>query len=76
MTIDFKKPARIDDVLAIETRVEEITGAVIKLAQTVRRGATPLVTAEVAVVLVNPDGKPQRIPREVGEWLASRPPKA
>ena len=33
------------------------------------RGAEALVTAEVSVVLVNTGGKPQRIPKDVGEWL-------
>jgi acyl-CoA thioester hydrolase len=72
MTIDFKKPARIDDVLAVETRVKEISAAVIKLAQVVRREASPLVAADVSVVLLNPAGRPQRIPKDVGEWLALR----
>jgi acyl-CoA thioester hydrolase len=72
MTIDFKRPARIDDVLAVETRVKEISAAVIKLTQVVRREASPLVAADVSVVLLNPAGRPQRIPKDVGEWLALR----
>ena len=70
MTIDFKRPARIDDVLAVETRVKEISGAIVKLTQAVKRGAETLVGAEVSVVLVSATGKPQRIPRDVGEWLS------
>ena len=69
MTIDFKKPARIDDVLAIETRVGKIGGAIIRLAQTIRRDETVLVTAEVSVVLVNTAGKPQRIPPDLMERI-------
>jgi acyl-CoA thioester hydrolase len=72
MTIDFRRPGRIDDVLAVETRVKEISGAIVKLAQRVVRGEEALVTAEVSVVLVSSEGKPQRIPKDVGEWLSLR----
>jgi acyl-CoA thioester hydrolase len=72
MTIDFKKPARIDEALAIETHVKAIGGAIIKLTQTVRREESVLVTAEVSVVLVNAAGKPQRIPRDLLQALSKR----
>jgi acyl-CoA thioester hydrolase len=75
MTIDFKKPARIDDVLAIETRVGKIGGAIIRLAQTIRRDETVLVTAEVSVVLVNTAGKPQRIPPDLWERIVQPSPR-
>lgn len=38
MEIDFRGAARIDDVLTIETRTAEISGARVKMAQTIRRG--------------------------------------
>ena len=38
MEIDFLRPARMDDVLTIETRTEKISGARIFMAQEIRRG--------------------------------------
>ena len=70
MTIEFLKPARIDDVIEVETRVGELAGARIVLAQTVRRGAELLVTAEVTVALINAAGQPRRIPEAVRERLS------
>ena len=65
IAVDFLKPARIDDALEVETRVKAVGGATVTLAQVVRRGSADLVSAEVAVALVNLAGRPQRIPREV-----------
>ena len=70
MTIEFLKPARIDDVIEIETRVGELAGARIVLTQTVRRGAELLVTADVTVALINTAGQPRRIPEVVRERLS------
>ena len=38
MTLDFQKPARIDDVLEVHTSLSEYRGARIKLDQLVYRG--------------------------------------
>jgi acyl-CoA thioester hydrolase len=74
LSVDFEKPARIDDVLTVETRVREITGATINLAQRVVLAALALVSADVAIVLVNNAARPQRIPRDVRERLDGRTP--
>jgi acyl-CoA thioester hydrolase len=61
MSFDFLKPARIDEVLEVVTRVKDIGAASLTLAQSVWRGETHLVEAEVTVVLVSVAGKPLRI---------------
>lgn len=61
MAFDFRRPARIDEVLEVETAVKEIGAASLALTQTVRRGEVVLVEAEVVVVLVSVSGKPLRI---------------
>jgi acyl-CoA thioester hydrolase len=70
MAIEFLKPARIDDVIEVETRLGELAGARIVLAQAVRRGSELLVTADVTVALVNAAGQPRRIPEAVRERLS------
>ena len=62
MTIDFLKPARMDDVLAITTAPEEVKGASIKLCQQVSRGDDLLVEASVRVAFVS-GGRARPIPR-------------
>jgi acyl-CoA thioester hydrolase len=59
--IDYLRPARLDDVLEVVTRCEEIGGASLTLQQEVRRGETLIVRAKVVVVLVSSSGKPQRL---------------
>jgi acyl-CoA thioester hydrolase len=61
MAFDFLKPARIDEVLEVETRVKTIGAASMTLVQTVRREAVPVAEAEVTVVLISVSGKPLRI---------------
>lgn len=65
MAIEYLKPARMDDLLIVETRVKEIAAASVTLLQTIRRDATRLFEAEVLVVLVAVSGKPLRLPERV-----------
>jgi acyl-CoA thioester hydrolase len=64
MTVEYIKPAHLDDELHVRTRPTDIGGARIKLVQEVRRGEQILLTAEVEVCLVS-DGRPQRIPPDI-----------
>ncbi|MFN3747016.1 MAG: tol-pal system-associated acyl-CoA thioesterase [Hyphomicrobiaceae bacterium] len=61
MHLEYLKPARIDDVLEVETRVAEVRGAALRLGQRVLREGVVLFEAEVLVVLVSVSGKPQRL---------------
>lgn len=70
MQLEYLKPARIDDVLEIETRVLEAKGATLNLAQRVMRDGAVLFEAEVLVVLVSVSGKPQRISQRIRAGLA------
>ena len=61
MNLDFKKPARIDDVLEVTTRLAALSSAVLTLDQAVTRDGVMLFEARVEVVLVSLEGKPQRL---------------
>ncbi|MGX5736581.1 tol-pal system-associated acyl-CoA thioesterase [Bosea thiooxidans] len=61
MTIDFLRPAVMDDLLTIETRSIEARGATMDLEQRVLRGEEVLITAEVKVACVGA-GRARRIP--------------
>ena len=70
ITAEFLKPARIDDLVEVETRLDRIDGARIVLVQTIRRGSVTLVTAEVVVVMINAAGQPRRLPAAVIRGLS------
>ncbi|MFN3622897.1 MAG: YbgC/FadM family acyl-CoA thioesterase [Hyphomicrobium sp.] len=61
MTFDFLKPARIDELLEVITRVKAVGAASLTLMQSVKRDSVTLVEAEVMVVLISVSGKPLRI---------------
>jgi len=61
LNLEYLRPARIDDVLEVTTRVREVTAATLVLDQQVSRGAESLCTAEVTVVLVSLSGRVMRL---------------
>jgi acyl-CoA thioester hydrolase len=61
MTIDFLRPAKMDDLLTVETSPKEARGATLLLSQRILRGQEALVTAEVTVARIG-GGRARRIP--------------
>ena len=72
LSADYRSPARLDDLLAVETRIVEIGGATLLLDQRICRDGTVLVTLDVLVACLGPDGRPRRIPAGLRTALASR----
>jgi len=73
MEIDFRSPARMDDVLTIETRTAEISGARIVMAQRIRRGADLLIEAKVEAAIISSSGRLRRFPKDwIGRFLPAR----
>jgi acyl-CoA thioester hydrolase len=62
MQIDFRKPARMDDVLEIVSTMAEVKGASVVLHQQVMRGEETLVDARVQVAFVS-GGRARPIPK-------------
>jgi len=62
MTLDFLKPARMDDILDIVTEPEKVKGASITLRQKVMRGEELLVDASVRVAFIS-GGRARPIPK-------------
>lgn len=71
MTLDYLKPARIDDVLTVRTQTKQIGAASLTLDQSIWRDALKLFEAEVMVVLVSRTGKPQRLSKAVAGAFGS-----
>ena len=62
MTINFRKPAKMDDVLDIVTECAEVKGASVMMAQRVMRGEELLLDAQVQVAFIC-EGRARPIPR-------------
>ncbi|RWX78993.1 tol-pal system-associated acyl-CoA thioesterase [Neorhizobium lilium] len=67
MEIDFKQPARMDDILMIQTMTEKAGGAKMLLNQEIRRGETLLIAAKVVIAVINKHGRPRRLPETIAE---------
>ena len=73
MEIDFRSPARMDDILTIDTSTQEISGARIVMAQHLKRGEDVLVEAKVEAAIIGESGRPKRFPKE---WISAFLPRS
>lgn len=69
LQVEFRRPARIDELIIIETRTTNISGARVEMAQTIRRGGDVLIEAQVECALVDSLGHPQRLPKDWKDTL-------
>jgi acyl-CoA thioester hydrolase len=69
MEIDFKGPARMDDILTIGTVTEKAGGAKMVLTQEIRRGETLLISARVIIAVINAKGRPRRLPEALARQM-------
>jgi acyl-CoA thioester hydrolase len=67
MEIDFKQPARMDDILTITTATEKAGGAKMVLEQEIRREGMLLIAAKVIIAVINGQGRPRRLPETLGK---------
>ncbi len=68
MTTRFVRPAGIDDLLEIETKIEAFSMARLVFKQKILRQGELLVEAQVTVALIK-KGRPQRIPKDLFQKL-------
>lgn len=70
ITADYLKPARLDDVLQIETAIQALGRAQVTFVQSIRRGEETLLSATVRVACLElARGKPAAIPKDLHEKL-------
>ncbi len=70
MRIEFLRPARMDDLITIETSVLSVSGASAELKQVIVRDAEVLVVASVRVAAVA-NGRPFRLPADMRNKLSA-----
>ena len=69
MQLDFLKPARLDDALAVTATLRECRRASVIFAQEIRRGEERLLTATVRVAALGTDFRPTAIPQSLYDEL-------
>jgi acyl-CoA thioester hydrolase len=71
ISVDFLRPALMDDIIEVQTKAGLVRGPSLNLTQTIRRGEEVLTRAEVLVVCIKA-GRPQRLPEVLRKVLAER----
>ena len=61
LNLEYLKPARIDEIVEVRTRLKQLSAATMVLDQRVLRDGVELCTAEVTVVLVSQSGRVLRL---------------
>jgi acyl-CoA thioester hydrolase len=64
-SIEFHRPARVDDLLEVHTRATLLTGARMTADQKIFRGDDLLVHGTVQACVITLAGKPRRIPGDI-----------
>jgi acyl-CoA thioester hydrolase len=69
LTIDYHRPAVLDDLLEVVSRFKTLAGASLEVSQVLRRKSEELIRLELRIVCVRLDGRPTRIPSFVAQAL-------
>jgi acyl-CoA thioester hydrolase len=70
IAVEYFRPARLDDQIAVHSVLTEVSGARIKVLQRIRHGDTLLVEGRIEACITTLTGKPRRLPKIVFETLA------
>ncbi len=70
-TADYRKPARLDDLLRVESKITSVGGASFDLAQDIYRGDGLLVALHVKIASLDGAGRPLRLPTTLRALLSS-----
>lgn len=71
---EYLRPARLDDLLTVETGVAALGRAQVTFAQRIRRGHELLLDAKIRVACIDPAaGRPIRMPRALHDQLSALP---
>lgn len=68
---EYKIPARLDDMIAIETSLQQHSKVHMTMRQILKKGDATLVDLSVKIACVDKNGKPVRIPEQLLHALHS-----
>ena len=67
--VSYHRPARLDDVLAVRTRLISLSGARLRALQKIYAGETLLVDGQIEACIVTLKGQPRRLPEQLRHLL-------
>lgn len=62
---DYRKPAKLDDLLRVETKLTKVAGASVEMEQLIKRDQDILVAVKVKIACIHLEGRPVPIPTEI-----------
>jgi len=68
--VEYKKAAKVDDMLRIATRYTGVKGVRILFEQTCYRGEEIVAKAKIEAVMIHTDGRPRRPIEQIGDILS------
>jgi acyl-CoA thioester hydrolase len=68
--IQYHRPARLDDIIHVRTRLVGLSGARIHALQRVTCGEVLLVEGRIEACITTLTGKPRRLPKNIQQTLA------
>ncbi len=69
--LDYRAPARLDELLEVRSRITDLGGATIRADQRITRTGQDLVRIAVRVACIGRDGRPARFPPPLRHALES-----
>jgi acyl-CoA thioester hydrolase len=69
----YRRPARYEDLLAIETEIDEMRAASLRFVYIVRRGTDVLADGWTRHAVIGPSGRPRAIPDFMRRLVTPRP---
>ena len=67
--IDYKKPAKFEDLLEIISKIKTISKSSFTMDQMIKRNEEIISDSEIVLVTVNAEGKPIKIPDVLNKFL-------
>jgi acyl-CoA thioester hydrolase len=64
-SLDFYRPARVDDLVSVHTRATALTGARMTADQKIHRGDELLAHGRIEACVITLAGKPRRVPVDI-----------
>ncbi len=68
-SLDYRRPARLDDLLEVRSRLTELGAATLRAEQVIGREGTDVARLGLRIACVDADGRPTRIPAPLREAL-------
>lgn len=69
LSADYRRPARLDDLLEVRSRLSRLAAASLDAEQTIVRDGTELARIVMRIACIGRDGRPARIPTELKTLL-------